>query len=133
MEQLVPDPCVQQCLPAVQNHNPLQILLLLMSGMWRAEPLQGTSDCHRYTLTLNNGVVAWFTTPYSAANSASYSYAPYKRYTTSLGDGKKWNFSLGNINDYAVGTKDTDSDAVVITTGYSTRSITTTYYISSIS
>ena len=97
------------------------------------EPLQGTSDCHRYTLTLNNGVVAWFTTPYSAANSAPYSYAPYKRYTTSLGDGKKWNFSLGNINDHAVGTKDTDSDAVVITTGYSTRSITTTYYISSIS
>lgn len=96
------------------------------------EPLQGMSDCHRYRLTLDNGVTAWFTTPYSAANSAPYSYASYKRYTFSLGDGKRWNFSTGNINDHAVGTKDTDSPAVVIRTGYSTRSISTGYYISSV-
>lgn len=97
------------------------------------EPLQGMSDCHKYKLTLNNGVTAWFTTPYSAANSAPYSYASYKRYTFSLGDGKRWNFSTGNINDHAVGTKDTDSAAVVIRTGYSTRSIRTGYYVSSVS
>lgn len=97
------------------------------------EPLQGMSDCHQYRLTLDNGVVAWFTTPYSASNSAPYSYASYKRYTFSLGDGQRWNFSTGNINDHAVGTKDTDSPAVVIRTGYSTRSISTSYYISSVS
>ena len=96
------------------------------------EPLQGMSDCHNYRLTLNNGVVAWFTTPYSAANSAPYSYASYKRYTFSLGDGQRWNFSTGNINDHAVGTKDTDSAATVISTGYSTRSINTSYYVSSV-
>ena len=56
----------------------------------------------------------------------------YKRYTFYLGDGQMWNFSTGNINDHAVGTKDTDSAATVISTGYSTRSINTSYYVSSV-
>ena len=94
------------------------------------EPLQGTSDCHKYNLTLANGVVVWSTTPYSACASAPYSYANYKRYTFSLGDGQRWNFSTGNINDHAIGTKDSDSAAIVIKTGYSKRSVSTVYYIS---
>ena len=96
------------------------------------EPLQGTSDCHKYNLTLSNAVEGWFTTPYSACSSTPYSYAKYKRYTFSLGDGQRWNFSTGNINDHAIGTKDSDSAAIVIRTGYSKRSVSTVYYISSI-
>lgn len=96
------------------------------------EPLQGTSDCGQYRLTLANAVEGWFTTPYSSCNSAAYSYANYKRYTFSLGDGQRWNFSTGNINDHAIGTKDSDSEAIVIRTGYSKRSVSTVYYISSV-
>ena len=96
------------------------------------EPLQGMSDCHQYNLSLSNGVVGWFTTPYSDVSSAQYSYAAYKRYTFALGDGQRWNFSAGNINDHAIGTKDTDSAATVICKGYRKRSVTTVYYISSV-
>lgn len=93
------------------------------------EPLQGLSDCKNYTLTASDWNVGWFTTPYASSSSSAYSYATYKRYTTSLGDGKKWNFSAGNLNSTAVGTKDTDSGAAVICTGYRyrDRSKTTTY------
>lgn len=97
------------------------------------EPLQGISDCHRYTLTLSNGNVGWFPVPYSQCASAPYSYASYKRYTTSLGDGRIWNFSTGNLYHTAIGTKDSDSAAEVIKTGYSYRNVATSYYISGIS
>ena len=93
------------------------------------EPLQGISDCHSYTLTLSNGNVGWFPIPYSQCASAPYSYAPYKRYTTSLGDGRIWNFSTGNLYHTAIGTKDTDSGAEVIKVGYSYRNVSTWSYI----
>lgn len=96
------------------------------------EPLQGISDCHQYNLSLSDGVVGWFTTPYSDVSSAQYSYAAYKRYTFALGDGQRWNFSAGNINDHAIDTKDTDSAATVICKGYRKRSVNTSYYISSV-
>lgn len=96
------------------------------------EPLQGISDCHQYTLRLADAVAGWFTTPYTRCNSSAYSYASYKRYTTSLGDGQIWNFSTGNMNDTAVGTKDSDSEGIVICTGYSTRNVTTNYVITQI-
>lgn len=97
------------------------------------EPFQGMSDCHRYSLTLNNGVVTWSTVPYHASNSAVYSYSAQKRYTFSLGDGKRWNFSAGNLWDTAPGTKDAAGpDAVVIKMGYSTRKINRSCYISSV-
>ncbi|MBQ9062465.1 MAG: leucine-rich repeat domain-containing protein, partial [Eubacterium sp.] len=94
------------------------------------EPLQGKSDCGNYTLSSSDAKIGWFPTAYKNSNSSTYSYATYKRYTSSLGDGQRWNFSSGNLNSTAVGTKDTDSDAVVIRTGYRyrTRSQTTTYY-----
>lgn len=94
------------------------------------EPYQGISDCHQYTLTLNNGQIIWSTVPYSSCNPQSYSYTNGKKWTTSLGDGQKWNFSTGNLNDHAVGTKDTDSGAVVIMNQYRyrTRNQNTTYY-----
>lgn len=94
------------------------------------EPLQGISDCHQYNLSLSDGVVGWFTTPYSDVSSAQYSYAAYKRYTFALGDGQRWNFSAGNINDHAIDTKDTDSAVTVICKGYRKRSVNTSYYIS---
>lgn len=50
-----------------------------------------------------------------------------KPYTTILGDGLRWYFSIGNLNDTAIGTKDTDSDAVVIEQGYRYRTRTVTY------
>ena len=97
------------------------------------EPFQGMSDCHRYSLTLNNGVVTWSTVAYHASNSAVYSYSAQKRYTFSLGDGKRWNFSAGNLWDTAPGTKDAAGpDAAVIKTGYSTRKINRSCYISSV-
>ena len=96
------------------------------------EPLQGRSDCHQYNLSLSDGVVGWFTTSYSDAASVPYSYAAYKRYTFALGDGQRWNFSTGNINDHAIGTRDTDSEAEVIRMGYRTRSVTLNYYVSDI-
>ncbi|WP_242946133.1 InlB B-repeat-containing protein [Anaerostipes sp. 992a] len=94
------------------------------------EPLQGKSDCGKYTLSSSNWVEKWFPTAYKDSKSATYSYATYKRYTTSLGDGLRWNFSSGNLNSTAVGTKDSDSSATVIRKEYRyrTRTQTTTYY-----
>lgn len=93
------------------------------------EPLQGASDCHQYNLTLSDGRVKWSPIAYKDCISYPYSYANYKRYTESLGDGLRWNFSAGNLNSTAVGTKDTDSDAVVIRRAYryQTRSKYTIY------
>ena len=93
------------------------------------EPLQGASDCHKYSLTINDARTAWFPIAYKDCRSYTYSYAGYKRYTESLGDGLRWNFSSGNLNSSNVGTKDSDSDAVVIRMGYryQTRSKTNNY------
>lgn len=95
------------------------------------EPLQGKSDCGRYTLSSSNWKEGWFTTSYASCSSATYSYATYKRYTKSLGDGKIWNFSNGNLRSTAVGTKDSNSDAVVIKNFYRSRSVSKYYYIAS--
>lgn len=97
------------------------------------EPYQGMSDCRQYSLSLANAVEGWFTTPYSQSNSSVYWYSSAKRYTTSLGDGQLWNFSTGNLYDTAVGTQGSDTEAVVIKTGYSTRAVQTSYYIKTIS
>jgi uncharacterized repeat protein (TIGR02543 family) len=95
----------------------------------RHEPLTGLSDCGKYTLSGSDFHSAWFDTPYSQSNYKSYSYTSAKYYTNSLGDSQEWCFSAGNLNNTAVGTKDTDSDAIVITTGYHyrTRTETTQY------
>lgn len=101
----------------------------------RREPFQGISDCHRYTLSLSNGVVKWSSIPYYMCNSQAYSYTNLKRYTTSLGDGLIWNFSAGNINDTAIGTKDASGpDAEIIKCGYRWRSKSTktTNYIKTV-
>lgn len=96
------------------------------------EPFQGKSDCGRYTLTLNNAQVTWSTVPYSACNPQGYSYTTAKKWTTSLGDGQRWNFSTQNLNDTAVGTRDAHdaSGAIVIQNQYRyrTRNLNTTYY-----
>lgn len=96
------------------------------------EPFTGTSDCHNYTLSGSDWHEGWFTTSYANCSPKSYSYTTSKKYTESLGDGKRWNFSSGNLNDTAVGTKDADSSAVVIKTGYSSRSVSISYKISEI-
>ncbi|MDY3998713.1 MAG: Ig-like domain-containing protein [Blautia sp.] len=101
----------------------------------RREPFQGISDCHRYTLSLSNGVVKWSSIPYYMCNSQFYSYTNLKRYTTSLGDGLLWNFSAGNINDTAIGTKDASGpDTEIIKCGYRWRSKSTktTNYIKTV-
>lgn len=96
------------------------------------EPFKGTSDCHKYTLSDSNWKEKWSTIPYSQCSPKSYSYTTIKRYTESLGDGKRWNFSTGNLNHTAIGTIDYGGSAVVIKKGYSYRSVSTNYYISSI-
>lgn len=87
------------------------------------EPFQGLSDCHKYSLSLNNAVEGWFAVPYSDSSPKAYSYTKTKYYTTSLGDGKIWNFSAGNLYDTAAGTKDAGSSAEVIKKGYSYRTV----------
>ena len=80
-----------------------------------------------YTLGEWNWEETWSTISY--LNSNSQPASSYKRYTYSLGDGKKWYFSAGNLYDTAPGTRDANgSDAVVINTWYSSRTKTTTYY-----
>ena len=95
------------------------------------EPFQGTSDCHQYSLSLANAVEGWFPIAYSNCNSHAYSYTTEKRWTESLGDGQRWNFSSGNINDTAVGTHDygyTTGSVIRIGYRYRTRSKSTKYY-----
>ena len=96
------------------------------------EPFQGKSDCGRYTLTLNNAQVTWSTVPYSNCNPQGYSYTTAKKWTTSLGDGQRWNFSTANLNDHAAGTRDAHNSqgAIVILTQYRyrTRNLNTTYH-----
>ena len=95
----------------------------------RHEPFQGMSDCGQYSLSSGDSYIGWFTTPYDQSNYQGFSYTNAKYYTTSLGDGQTWCFSAGNLSSSAIGTKDSDSDAVVITTGYRyrTRSQSTVY------
>ena len=94
------------------------------------EPFQGMSDCGRYSLSGSNWNEAWFPIAYKNSNWKSYSYTSAKRYTESLGDGKRWNFSTGNLNDTAPGTIDAGGAAPVIRTAYRyrTRSQVWTYY-----
>ena len=89
------------------------------------EPFQGRSDCGKYTLTLSDAHVGWFALPYSQSNPQSYSYTTAKVYTTAP-DGNRWNFSKRNLNDTAIGTLDDGNGAVVITTGYRSRTRTKT-------
>ena len=84
------------------------------------EPFWGTSDCGAQ-IPNTAWHIGWFTTPFSQCNHETYSYTSAKYYTTSLGDDQIWNFSSGNLNDTAVGTKDSGGTEVVITTGYRSR------------
>ena len=88
------------------------------------EPLTGTSDCHQYSLSQADAHEGWFPVAYVNSNPQNYSYTTAKKYTESLGDGQRWNFSSGNLNDNAIGTKDAGSDAIVIRTGYRSRTRT---------
>lgn len=84
------------------------------------EPFYGTSDCGA-TIPQGNWHEQWSTVPYSQSNYKTFSYTTWKYYTTSLGDGQIWIFSSGNLNDTAIGTKDSDGSNDVIKTGYSFR------------
>lgn len=93
------------------------------------EPFQGISDCHKYTLTLSDARAMWSTVPYYQSNPKGYRYTTAKYYTESLGDGLRWNFSAGNLNQTSIGTVDAAGpSAVVITRGYRSRSISYTNY-----
>ncbi len=86
----------------------------------RHEPFTGKSDCGAQ---ISSGAwhETWSTVPYSQSSYGTFSYTKAKYYTTSLGDGQMWIFSSGNVNATAVGTKDATGSAVIIETGYSTR------------
>lgn len=95
------------------------------------EPFTGKSDCRKYSLSSSNSQIIWSPVAYKDCNPAGYSYTTAKLHTTSLGDGKNWNFSAGNRYQTTPGTKDAAGpDAVVIRTAYRyrTRSQNTTYY-----
>ena len=82
----------------------------------RHEPYSGYCDCGAPIVGYE---VKWSVVPYN--QSAPTNYDSRKMYTTSLGDGQRWNFSSGNLNASAIGTIDADSDAEVILTGYRYR------------
>lgn len=84
------------------------------------EPFWGTSDCGK-AIPSSAWHEKWSTTPYSKSNYQKFSYTSARYYTTSLGDGQLWIFGSANLNDTAVGTIDSGSEAVVIKTGYSYR------------
>lgn len=93
------------------------------------EPFQGRSDCHKYTLTMSDGRIIWSPIPYYRSNPQGYRYTSAKYYTESLGDGQRWNFSAGNLNDNAIGTVDAAGPVTaVITRGYRSRSVSYTNY-----
>jgi uncharacterized repeat protein (TIGR02543 family) len=92
----------------------------------RHEPYADLCDCGQYTLTSADWVSTWSTVAYSKSSPQAFSYTTAKKYTKSLGDGQQWIFGSGNLNDTAIGTKDSDSSAVVITTGYRYRTLSTT-------
>lgn len=92
-------------------------------------PLSGGCSCGG---TSNDFHEYWTTVPYSGSNSSVVSYATHKRTTTSVGGGTVYYFSSGNLNDTAIGTKDSGSSAAVIAQGYRSRTRTShteyTYY-----
>ena len=90
------------------------------------EPFQGISDCHQYSLTLANGMVKWSTIPFSNCNPQGYSYTTAKKWTQSLGDGLRWNLSTADIGHTEYGYQG-DAGCSIICTGYSRRSVSTTY------
>ena len=93
------------------------------------EPYQGASDCRRYNLTLANGQVTWSTIPYSACNSQGYSYTSRKKWTTSLGDGLRWNLTTADIGHTDVGYQgDAGCPVIKMQYRYRTRSLNYTYY-----
>lgn len=78
------------------------------------------------TIKESSHVVHWSTTSYASSNYKSYGSA--KKYTTSVGDGGRWYFSAGNVNDTAPGTLDDSSvAAVVIKNQYKYRDRTYNY------
>lgn len=86
-------------------------------------PLSGKCGCSGSS---NEWHEVWLPISYSQSGSSVVSYAAYKRQTTSLGDGQLWYFSAGNLNDTAVGTKDSNGSAEVISNGYRSRTRTLT-------
>lgn len=92
-------------------------------------PLSGGCTCGG---TSNDFHEYWSTVPYSQSSSSVVSYATHKRTTTSVGGGTVYYFSSGNLNDTAIGTKDSGSSAAVIVQGYRSRTRTShteyTYY-----
>lgn len=96
------------------------------------EPYQGKSDCKQYSLSLADGHVGWFPTPYSMCNPQPYSYTTAKRYTTSLGDGQIWNFTTAEINCNMIGYYSEDALDIIIRQGYRTRRINTSCYVKSV-
>ena len=101
------------------------------------EEWRGNSDCGNYYLTDNNYRENWSTIPYSQSNYASPgSYTTKMKYTTSLGDGQRWFFTVDNVNDTAPGTQCVQTAALVdkfpggtvIKTQYNYRTKNYTYH-----
>ena len=93
------------------------------------EPYQGMSDCGRYTLTQANAQEYWSTVPFSDCNPQSYSYTSAKKWTTSLGDGQRWNLSTADIDHTDIGYQgDAGCPIIRYQTRYRTRNLIYTYY-----
>ena len=74
--------------------------------------------------TSNSWNQTWQPISYGDSSSSSISYTSAKRQTTSLGDGQLWYFSAGNLNDTAIGTRDSNGADEVIEERYRFRTRT---------
>ena len=90
------------------------------------EPFYGTSDCGG-SIPSSAFHQKWSVIPYKNSSYKSFSYTTARYYTYSLGDGQMWIFGSENVNDTAVGTIDSGSGALIITTGYSSREYIESY------
>ncbi len=90
------------------------------------EPYSGKCDCGA-NIPQTTCTTKWFTIPYSQSGYRSFSYTSAKYWTTSLGDGQRWIFDSSNVNNTTPGTTDSANTAVVIKTGYSSRSFIERY------
>ena len=93
------------------------------------EPFTGPSDCHKYTLTQANARVYWSTVPFGSCNPKGYSYTTKKKWTTSVGDGQRWNLSTVDIGHTDIGYKgDAGTPIIKKQYRYRTRSKNITYH-----
>lgn len=102
------------------------------SSCGASDPFYGSCGTCGANMPVGTWQETWSSISYANSGYAKWSGVA-KCYTWNLGDGRRWNFSSGNLYHTAVGTLDSaESGAVVIQQGYRYRTIYTTTQISAV-